>query len=96
MERFGYLVIMACIKDLKNVGTAKGLIGRLKEIYQELTEINDILANVSGTEDEVEVTIDPENGYITIGLPDDVTITNNLTVGNNIYVSEDKKVFYDN
>lgn len=34
-----------------------------------------------------------DNGIL---LGDSVTITNNLTVGNNIYVSEDNKVFYDN
>ena len=38
---------------------------------------------VLGTTDEIQVT-DNGDGTITVGLPDDVTITNDLTVGNNL------------
>ena len=39
---------------------------------------------ISGTTNEVEVS--RSNGTVTIGLPDDVTITNNLTVSGNLQV----------
>ena len=39
---------------------------------------------VSGTTNEVEVS--RSNGTVTVGLPDDVTITNNLTVSGNLQV----------
>jgi len=40
--------------------------------------------SVSGTTNEIEVT---GSGTLTVGLPDDVTITNNLTVGGNLTIN---------
>jgi len=46
------------------------------------------VAGIQGTANEVEVTgSGSENATVTIGLPDDVNITNNLTVGGNINVT---------
>ena len=48
----------------------------------------DYVANIQGTTNEV--TVSPTSGEgttVTIGLPDDVTITNNLTVGGNLNVT---------
>ena len=48
----------------------------------------DYVANIQGTANEV--TVSPTSGEgttVTIGLPDDVTITNNLTVGGNLNVT---------
>jgi len=46
------------------------------------------ISTISGTENEVEVSgSGSENSAVTIGLPDDVTITNNLTVGGNLNVT---------
>lgn len=48
----------------------------------------DYVATIIGTANEVTVT--PNSGHnaaVTIGLPDDVTITNNLTVGGNLNVT---------
>ena len=48
----------------------------------------DYVANIQGTANEV--TVSPTTGEgttVTIGLPDDVTITNNLTVGGNLNVT---------
>ena len=46
------------------------------------------IATVAGTANEVEVSgSGGETAAITIGLPDDVTITNNLTVGGNLNVT---------
>ena len=48
----------------------------------------DYVANITGTANEV--TVSPTSGEgttVTIGLPDDVTITNNLTVGGNLNVT---------
>jgi hypothetical protein len=42
--------------------------------------------NILGTTNEVEVT-GPTNGVFTVGLPDDVTITRNLTVGGDLTVN---------
>jgi hypothetical protein len=46
------------------------------------------IATITGTANEVEVSgSGSENSAVTIGLPDDVTITNNLTVGGNLNVT---------
>ena len=48
----------------------------------------DYVANIQGTANEI--TVSPTTGEgttVTIGLPDDVTITNNLTVGGNLNVA---------
>ena len=48
----------------------------------------DYVANIQGTANEV--TVSPTTGEgttVTIGLPDDVSITNNLTVGGNLNVA---------
>jgi len=46
------------------------------------------IATVAGTANEIEVSgSGGETAAITIGLPDDVTITNNLTVGGNLNVT---------
>jgi hypothetical protein len=48
----------------------------------------DYVANIQGTTNEV--TVSPTSGEgttVTIGLPDDVTVTNNLTVGGNLTVN---------
>jgi len=45
------------------------------------------VSGVSGTTNEIEVTHTPgEGSTATIGLPDDVTITNNLNVGNDVNI----------
>jgi hypothetical protein len=46
------------------------------------------IATIAGTTNEVTVSgSGSENSAVTIGLPDDVTITNNLTVGGNLNVT---------
>ena len=46
------------------------------------------VATISGTANEIEVTgSGSETAAVTIGLPDDVTITNNLTVGGDLNVT---------
>jgi hypothetical protein len=48
----------------------------------------DYVANIAGTDNEI--TVSPTSGEgttVTIGLPDDVTITNNLNVGGNLNVT---------
>jgi len=46
------------------------------------------IATIAGTANEVTVTgSGSENSAVTVGLPDDVTITNNLTVGGNLNVT---------
>lgn len=46
------------------------------------------VAGITGTANEVTVSgSGSENASVTIGLPDDVTITNNLTVGGNLNVT---------
>lgn len=46
------------------------------------------VATISGTTNEIEISgSGSETAAVTIGLPDDVTITNNLTVGGNLNVT---------
>jgi hypothetical protein len=49
------------------------------------TVTNDGVTSVSGTANEV--TVSGASGAVTIGLPDDVSITSNLTVGGNLVVN---------
>jgi hypothetical protein len=49
----------------------------------------DYVTSVAGTTNEIEVTgSGGETAAVTIGLPNDVTITNNLTVGNNVLLDD--------
>jgi hypothetical protein len=46
------------------------------------------IATIAGTANEIEVSgSGSETAAVTIGLPDDVSITNNLTVGGNLNVT---------
>lgn len=47
---------------------------------------------VSGTANEVEVTFDDASNTLQFGLPDDVVVTNNLTVGGDLIVNGDTTV----
>ena len=60
----------------------------IKNVNLGTQTTGDYVANISGTANEV--TVSPTSGEgttVTIGLPDDVTITNNLTVGGNLNVT---------
>ena len=54
-----------------------------------VTDINGASGSVTivGTINEIEITTSVANSLITIGLPNDVTITNNLQVNNDINIS---------
>ena len=54
-----------------------------------VTGLNGASGNVRivGTANEVEITTSIPNSLITIGLPDDVTISNNLQINNNITIT---------
>ena len=53
--------------------------------------LEDVLI-VSGTANEVEVTFDDASNTLQVGLPDDVVVTNNLTVGGDLIVNGDTTV----
>jgi len=55
----------------------------------------DYVADISGTANEIEVSGTGEGASVTIGLPDDVTIGNNLTVTNDLLVSGNTQVSGD-
>ena len=60
----------------------------IKNVNLGTQTTGDYVANISGTANEV--TVSPTSGEgttVTIGLPDDVTITNNLNVGGNLNVT---------
>jgi hypothetical protein len=60
----------------------------VKNINLGTQTTGDYVANITGTANEV--TVSPTSGEgttVTIGLPDDVTITNNLNVGGNLNVT---------
>jgi hypothetical protein len=60
----------------------------IKNVNLGTQTTGDYVANITGTANEV--TVSPTSGEgttVTIGLPDDVTITNNLTVGGNLNVT---------
>lgn len=60
----------------------------IKNVNLGTQTTGDYVANIQGTTNEV--TVSPTSGEgttVTIGLPDDVSITNNLTVGGNLNVT---------
>jgi hypothetical protein len=60
----------------------------IKNVNLGTQTTGDYVANITGTANEV--TVSPTSGEgttVTIGLPDDVTITNNLNVGGNLNVT---------
>jgi hypothetical protein len=60
----------------------------IKNVNLGTQTTGDYVANIQGTANEV--TVSPTSGEgttVTIGLPDDVSITNNLTVGGNLNVT---------
>jgi hypothetical protein len=60
----------------------------IKNVNLGTQTTGDYVANIAGTPNEV--TVSPTSGEgtsVTIGLPDDVTVTNNLTVGGNLNVT---------
>jgi len=60
----------------------------IKNVNLGTQTTGDYVANIQGTTNEV--TVSPTSGEgttVTIGLPDDVTVTNNLTVGGNLNVT---------
>ena len=60
----------------------------IKNVNLGTQTTGDYVANITGTANEV--TVSPTSGEgttVTIGLPDDVTITNSLTVGGNLNVT---------
>jgi hypothetical protein len=60
----------------------------IKNVNLGTQTTGDYVANITGTTNEV--TVSPTSGEgttVTIGLPDDVTITNNLNVGGNLNVT---------
>lgn len=65
------------------------------EFVEVMIAAGGIMASLIGTALEVEVTNLGAGNY-QVGLPDDVTITNNLTMGNDIYTSVDNWHYLDN
>jgi hypothetical protein len=60
----------------------------IKNVNLGTQTTGDYVANIQGTTNEVTVTpTSGEGTSVTIGLPDDVTITNNLNVGGNLNVT---------
>ena len=60
----------------------------IKNVNLGTQTTGDYVANIQGTSNEVTVTpTSGEGTSVTIGLPDDVTITNNLNVGGNLNVT---------
>jgi hypothetical protein len=60
----------------------------IKNVNLATQTTGNYIATIAGTENEVEVSgSGSENSAVTIGLPSDVTITNNLTVGGNLNVT---------
>ena len=74
------------VTNLGNVSFAATIQPNSVELGTDTT--GDYVATIVGTANEV--TVSPNSGEsaaVTIGLPDDVTITNNLTVGGNLNVT---------
>ena len=71
------------------VGESGNLL-RVKTSEDGLEYVTTIIL-VSGTTNEIEVT-DDGDGTITIGLPDNVSITNDLTVNNDVTIGNDLSV----
>jgi hypothetical protein len=60
----------------------------IKNVNLATQTTGNYIATIAGTTNEVTVSgSGSENSAVTIGLPDDVTITNNLTVGGNLNVT---------
>jgi hypothetical protein len=60
----------------------------IKNVNLATQTTGNYVATIAGTTNEVTVSgSGSENSAVTIGLPDDVTITNNLTVGGNLNVT---------
>ena len=60
----------------------------IKNVNLTSQTTGDYVATIQGTTNEIEVTgAGTEGRAVTIGLPDDVSITNNLTVGGNLNVT---------
>jgi hypothetical protein len=60
----------------------------IKNVNLATQTTGNYIATIAGTANEVEVSgSGSENSAVTIGLPDDVSITNNLTVGGNLTVN---------
>jgi hypothetical protein len=60
----------------------------IKNVNLATQTTGNYIATIAGTANEVTVSgSGSENSAVTIGLPDDVTITNNLTVGGNLNVT---------
>ena len=60
----------------------------IKNVNLATQTTGNYIATIAGTANEVEVSgSGSENSAVTIGLPSDVTITNNLTVGGNLNVT---------
>ena len=83
------LLPSATIEDL----TAERLVAT--DSTKTLVSVSTLTAWISGTAYEVDVT-DNGDGTITIGLPDDVIITNDLTVNGDTYLKKDQRLYFDN
>jgi hypothetical protein len=60
----------------------------IKNVNLATQTTGNYIATIAGTENEITVSgSGTENSAVTIGLPDDVSITNNLTVGGNLTVN---------
>jgi hypothetical protein len=60
----------------------------IKNVNLATQTTGNYIATIAGTANEIEVTgSGSENSAVTIGLPDDVSITNNLIVGGNLTVN---------
>ena len=75
----------ATMTDLGNVTISTTVAPNSVELGTDTT--GDYVATIAGTANEITVSGTGENASVTIGLPDDVTITNNLLVGGNLNVT---------
>ena len=74
------------VTNLGNVSFAATIQPNSVELGTDTT--GNYVATISGTANEITVAgSGTENSAVTVGLPDDVTITNNLTVGGNLNVT---------
>ena len=82
----GDVVGTATVTNLSNINISTTIQPNSVALGTDTT--GDYVANIQGTANEV--TVSPTTGEgttVTIGLPDDVTITNNLNVGGNLNVT---------
>ena len=75
----------ATMTDLGNVTITTTVAANSVELGTDTT--GDYIAAIQGTTNEIQVSGAGEGAIVTIGLPDDVTITNNLNVGGNLNVT---------